>query len=82
MGQFDTLEDALKNLLLSPRVETAWQPSRPTHLRLLIETEPGAGNRQYDNISIPSRRVFRARYIRETWWRLEDDPAPINTMEG
>jgi CRISPR system Cascade subunit CasD len=82
MGQFDILEEALKNLLLSPRVETAWQRSRPTHLRLLIETEPGAGNRQYDNIGTPSRRVFRARYVRETWLRLEDGPAPINTMEG
>jgi CRISPR-associated protein (Cas_Cas5e). len=81
-GQFDILEEALKNLLLSPRVETAWQRSRPTQLRLLIETGPGAGNRQYDNIGTPSRRVFRARYVRETWWRLEDDPAPINTMEG
>jgi len=82
MGQFADLEEALKNLLPSPLVETAWQSSRPTHLRLLIETGPGAGDRQYDNIGAPSRRFFRVRHVRETWVRLEDGPAPITTMEG
>lgn len=84
VGQFATLRAALEAEAFSPRVEAAWaeRAGRPEALRLLIEAEPGQGNRQYDNLGAPARRVFRPRYVREDWLSLGDDAGPINTLEG
>lgn len=89
-GQFADLQPALEAQPFSPRVELAWQgrAGRPQALRLLIEARPGAGNRQYDNLGTPARRVFRPRYVREVWWELPSPPntepaqTGINTLEG
>jgi len=72
VGQYDTLEAALASQPLHLRGETA--------PRLLIETGPGRGNRQNDNIGVPARRVFLPRYVTERGWPAAD--AAIDTMEG
>lgn len=82
VGQFDNLEAALSDRTFSKRVLQAWKRQRPTALRALIETVPGDGNRQYDNIGVPGRRVFRPRYVREIWISLTIDSPGINTLEG
>lgn len=71
MGQYDGLEAALAAQPLHPRGDSA-----PL---LLIETGPGRGNRQIDNIGVPARRVFLPRYVAERPWPAA---APIDTMEG
>ena len=70
MGQYDNLETALAAQPLHPRGEKA--------PRLLIETRPGHGNRQNDNIGVPARRVFLPRYVAERPWPA----ASIDTLEG
>ncbi len=82
VGQFDDLEAALAERAFSRRVLQAWERRRPDALRALIETVPGQGNRQYDNIGVPGRRVFRPRYVREVWLPLDADAGSINTLEG
>lgn len=74
VGQHDDLESALAVQPLHPRSTTA--------PRLLIETGPGHGNRQNDNIGTPSRRVFHPRYVAEHYWSPNGDTPPINTLEG
>jgi CRISPR system Cascade subunit CasD len=70
VGQHDDLETALV--------------AQPLHLRseiaplLLIETGPGHGHRQNDNIGVPARRVFHPRYVAERPWPA----AIIDTLEG
>lgn len=88
-GDFADLRSALEAGSFSPRVEAAWdkRQGRPIAVRLMIETVPGQGNRQNDNIGTPSRRVFRPRYVREDWWTLppadlSEGTQPINTLEG
>lgn len=55
-------------------------------LRLLLEAQPGVGNRQPDNIDVPARRLFRPRYVKEDWFTPEapetDTRPSINTLEG
>lgn len=90
LGQYADLRAALESQPFSQRVEYAWEhrPGRPTALRLLLEVGPGQGNRQYDNVGTPARRVFRPRYLREEWFTLpqaaasEPDMPSINTLEG
>lgn len=84
LGQYDTLREALAVAPFSPRVLEGWEgrEGRPVALRLLVEVGPGEGNRQYDNLGTPSRRVFRPRYVREEWLTLGDGAGPINTLEG
>ncbi len=87
LGQFDGLQAALVAQPFSPHVLDAWnrKPGRPARLRLLLESEPGQGNRQNDNIGNPTRRVFHPRYVREEWLELAPPSpasAPINTLEG
>lgn len=74
LGQYETLEAALAAQPLHPRGETT--------PRLLIETGPGHGNRQNDNIGVPARRVFLPRYVAELPWPGTTDTAAIDTMEG
>ncbi len=83
-GQFADLITALQKPTFSQRVLQAWkQPQQqPSALRALIETEPGRGNRQYDNIGIPERRLFHPRYVCEIWITLSGDLTSINTLEG
>lgn len=86
VGQYEE-GDLLGALAAGPfslRVQEAWGPprGRPAALRCFVETGPGDGNRQYDNLATPSRRVFRPRYVREAWLPLDGGPAPINTLEG
>ncbi|OAN42838.1 hypothetical protein A6A03_03735 [Chloroflexus islandicus] len=81
-GQFANLIKALHEPTFSQRVLQAWEQQKPSTLRALIETEPGSGNRQYDNIGIPERRLFRPRYVREIWITLSGDLTSINTLEG
>jgi CRISPR system Cascade subunit CasD len=81
-GRFDDLETALAERTFSRRVLQAWERRRPDALRALIETVPGQGNRQYDNIGVPGRRVFRPRYVREVWLPLDAHAGSINTLEG
>lgn len=84
VGQHEGLRAALEAQPFSPRVEEAWKgrAGRPQALRLLIETVVGRGNRQYDNVGTPSRRLFRPRYVREEWMPLEGAPPLLNTLEG
>ncbi|NTU85095.1 MAG: type I-E CRISPR-associated protein Cas5/CasD [Chloroflexales bacterium] len=88
LGNFAALRTALEAGPTSRRVDDAWSHERPAALRLLIETVVGQGNRQYDNLGNPERRVFRPRYVREEWWALPpvlpaaSAPSPINTLEG
>jgi len=72
VGQHDDLEAALAAQPLHPRGDAA--------PRLLIETGPGHGHRQNDNIGNPVRRVFHPRYVAERPWPA--DTATINTLEG
>ncbi len=85
VGEYGDLLAALTAGRFTPRVEMAWQgrTGRPGALRLLLEVGPGQGNRQYDNIDTPARRVFRPRYVHEVWLPLgEASSSAINTMEG
>ena len=84
VGQHDGLVSALAAQPCSPRVLAAWerQPGRPDALRLLLEADPGQGNRQPDSIGTPARRVFRPRYVREEWLPLPNAAPLINTLEG
>jgi len=53
--------------------------------RALLEVLPGLGNRQNDNILVPSRRIFGPRYVQEIWLSNPSASAaiaPINTLEG
>ncbi|MCS6883734.1 MAG: hypothetical protein NZU74_20640, partial [Chloroflexaceae bacterium] len=79
-GQFDHLEAALSDRTFSPRVVQAWERQRPAALRALIETVPGDGIRQYDNIGVPGRRIFRLRYVREIWIPLTTSSPAISTL--
>ena len=93
-GQHENPQAALESEPIPPRVREAWrrQGGRPASLRLLIETTPGAGSRQNDNIGNPSRRVFHPRAVAEVWWPLPPEPAEatlanpepplIDTLEG
>lgn len=72
VGQYDDLVAALVAQPLHPRGVAA--------PRLLIETTPGRGNRQNDNIGAPARRVFHPRYVAEQAWPTAS--AAIDTMEG
>ena len=72
VGQHDDLEAALAAQPLHPRGSAS--------PRLLIETGPGHGHRQNDNIGNPVRRVFHPRYVAERPWPA--DTATINTLEG
>lgn len=83
-GSYANLETALTTQPFTQRVEDGWaREGRPPRLRLLIEAEPGTGNRQNDNIGTPARRVFHPRFVREVWWTLPpSEPATINTLEG
>jgi CRISPR system Cascade subunit CasD len=89
-GHFADLKQALASAVPSARVEHAWQAKKPERLRLLLETLPGNGNRQYDAIEQPATRVFRARFVREDWCLLPNAGAAaaesqvqiINTLEG
>lgn len=84
VGHYADLESALAAGRFTPQVEAAWEgrAGRPSHLRLLLEVGPGQGNRQYDNLDTPARRVFRPRYVREAWLPLGTDASAINTLEG
>jgi CRISPR system Cascade subunit CasD len=72
MGQYDDLVAALVAQPLHPRGDPA--------PRLLIETGPGRGNRQNDNIGNPLRRVFHPRYVAEQLW--PGASTAIDTLEG
>jgi CRISPR system Cascade subunit CasD len=72
VGQYDDLVAALAAQPLHPRGDLA--------PRLLIETTPGRGNRQNDNIGNPARRVFHPRYVAEPPW--PGDVTVIDTLEG
>ncbi|GAB4151249.1 MAG: type I-E CRISPR-associated protein Cas5/CasD [Roseiflexaceae bacterium] len=88
LGMHDSLEAALATQEATDRVQLAWQYRRPEALRLLIETDVGSGNRQYDNLDHAAPRVFRPRYVKEQWCAVPMptptpmDPQPINTLEG
>jgi len=84
LGQYDNdLRPALADQPFTPRVLAAWErPGRPAALRLLLESVPGMGNRQYDNLGTPAQRVFRPRFVREEWLPLGDAAPLINTLEG
>lgn len=84
VDSFADIRDALAAGPFSARVEAAWagRAGRPSALRLLIEAGPGAGNRQYDNLGNPARRVFRPRFVREEWMALGPAHPHINTLEG
>ncbi|MFQ3634189.1 type I-E CRISPR-associated protein Cas5/CasD [Roseiflexus sp.] len=81
-GQFDDLKTALNEPIFSRHVLQAWERQRPAELRALIETVSGDGNRQYDNIGVPARRIFRPRFVREIWLPLAVESTHINTLEG
>jgi CRISPR system Cascade subunit CasD len=90
VGEYADLRAALEAGPFSERVELAWvrEQVRPV-LRLLIESAPGQGTRQNDNLGNPARRVFRPRYVREEWWTPPASmpvdplvPPSINTLEG
>ena len=83
VGQYDDLWPALITQPFSPRVLVAWERAgRPATLRLLLESRPGEGSRQNDNIGTPSRRVFHPRYVIESYWSPDSAAPPINTLEG
>jgi len=93
LGQYDDLPSALEDQPFSERVLAAWQQPgpRPRQLRLLIESTPGKGIRQNDNIGNPSRRVFHPRVVEEQWLRLPTETSAatppsadplIDTLEG
>ncbi len=82
LGQFADLPTALSEPTFSRRVWQAWERQRPDRLRALIETDPGDGNRQYDNIGTPGYRLFRPRFVREVWLPLGAGTIPIDTLEG
>ncbi len=82
LGQFADLPTALSEPTFSRRVLQAWERQRPDMLRALIETDPGNGNRQYDNIGTPGYRLFRPRFVREVWLPLGAGTIPIDTLEG
>lgn len=50
-------------------------------LRLLLETVPGKGHHQNDNIGNPARRVFLPRFVAERAWAPGDHTPSINTFE-
>lgn len=73
-GDYDDLELALKGW---PLPANAAKPP----LRLLIETRPGAGTRQNDNIGHAGRRVFQPRFVAEQLWSPDSELPLINTFE-
>lgn len=86
-GTYTDLVSALTDTH-DPRRQVAAQrvPLRPTdsqaaYVRLLLETLPGQGNRQNDNIGHPARRVFHPRFVREQYWSPDTAHPSINTFE-
>jgi CRISPR system Cascade subunit CasD len=83
LGQYDDLCSALVAQPIPERIqEEARRRNQHLTFRLLLESRPGAGNRQNDNIGTPSRRVFYPRYVIERFWSADGDTPPINTLEG
>jgi CRISPR system Cascade subunit CasD len=64
-----------------PLRQLATRSADPVPVRLLLETVPGQGNRQNDNIGNPARRVFHPRFVVEQPWPPDADHPSINTFE-
>ncbi len=83
IGDYDSLESALKAYPLPERVLKVALTDQPLRLRLVIECGPGEGNARNDAIGVPARRLFWPRYVQERFEAFTESPAStINTLEG
>ncbi len=79
-GAYADLVPALTDIS-DPLRQLATRRAEPVPVRLLLETVPGQGNRQNDNIGNPARRVFHPRFVVEQHWSPDADRPSINTFE-